>query len=244
MPNDWAVSIPFGQEKVVSTVRHERKLGTIGYTPDGRKFRWALADGAIGAGQVVAAKVPIAAHDMDLSVLAAAVGDMTVTVTIPTTATTANQYEDAPLYVNDGAGEGHLYIVKSHPAGAAGSNVVFTLWEPIREAWVAATTLVGLYENRYFDVVVSPTTTVNQIVGVAPTEIANNEYFWVQTGGQASVLVDGTLVLGQMVQPSQGTAGAVIAADFAGTTEWQLLGVVDGVLAVTTDYQSIKLFID
>lgn len=244
MPNDWSVSIPYGQDKQTSTTRHERKLGTIGYTPDGRRFVWCFSDGTIGAGQVATAKVPTAVHDMDLAVAAAAaVGDMTISLTVGAGAITANQFEDGILYINDGAGEGHCYHIKSHPAIASGGTGVFTLWEPVREALTTATSLAGLMENRHKDCVVSPTTTVNEVLGVAPTEIADNTYFWAQQSGVAAVLIQGTVVLGQEVTPSQTTAGAVDAANYAGTAEWPNIGTVCGVVAVDTDYGVIDLHI-
>ncbi len=242
MPNDWSVSIPFGQDKVTSTTRHERKLGTIGYTPDGRKFRWAFSDGTIGAGQVVAAAVAATVHDRDLAVVsAAAVGDMTITLTVGAAAITANDYEDGYLFINDVDGEGHLYCVKSHPAISSGANGVFTLWEPVREA-LTTSSQAGIHKNEYKDCVVSPAANVNPTVGVAPTEIADNTYFWAQVYGMAAVLVEDTITAGQHVTASEtNDAGACMAANYGGTAEWQNIGVAYAAVGADTEYGLIHL---
>lgn len=239
---DWVVSIPYGQDKVTSTVRHERKLGTPGMTPDGRMFHWVFTNGAIGAGHVVSPKLPINEHDQDLQVsVAAAIGDMTLSIVIGALGIAENLFEDGSVFINDGTGEGHLYKIKSHPAGLTGATVVFTLWEPIREALLASSSsLLGLHENHYQDVVDSPSTVINAPLGVAPTEFADNTYGWVQFRGEAAVLTSGNMVVGHLVQPG-GATGAVVDVDYSATSEFGTLGALIGADATGADDNMIVM---
>ncbi len=237
------VNIPWGQEKETTTTRREHPLGAVGMTPDGRCFRWAFSGEAIGAGQLVMQKGAVANHDMDLATATAgSVGDTSITVTLGATAATLNQYEDGALYTNDGTGEGHLYAIRSNPAADASASLVLTLHEKIREATSTSDTLNGLIENDYKDVEIYDADDIDgPALGVAPTEIANDTYFWLQTSGRAAVLIQGTVVLGDAVEASQTTDGAVCLHDVSANTDQAPLGTCAGIIAVTTDYGYINL---
>ena len=237
------VNIPWGQEKETTTTRREHPLGAVGMTPDGRCFRWAFSGEAIGAGQLVMQKGAVANHDMDLATATAgSVGDTSITVTLGATAATLNQYEDGALYTNDGTGEGHLYAIRSNPAADASASLVLTLHEKIREATSTSDTLNGLIENDYKDVEIYDADDIDgPALGVAPTEIANDTYFWLQTSGRATVLIQGTVVLGDAVEASQTTDGAVCLHDVSANTDQAPLGTCAGIIAVTTDYGYINL---
>ena len=237
------VNIPWGQEKETTTTRREHPLGAVGMTPDGRCFRWAFSGEAIGAGQLVMQKGAVANHDMDLATATAgSVGDTSITVTLGATAATLNQYEDGALYTNDGTGEGHLYAIRSNPAADASASLVLTLHEKIREATSTSDTLNGLIENDYKDVEIYDADDIDgPALGVAPTEIANDTYFWLQTSGRAAVLIQGTVVLGDAVEASQTTDGAVCLHDVSANTDQAPLGTCAGIIAVTTDYGYVNL---
>lgn len=241
------VGIPWGKEKVGTTTRREHPLGQLGLTPDGRLHRWCFSDGAIGAGALLAQKAPTAAHDMDLAIqAAAAVNDTSIAVTLGATAATLNQYEDGIIYINDGAGEGHIYHIKSNPVAALSATlrVVLQDGDVVREALTTATSLAGLIENAYKDVVIHPTTTVGRAVGFTNDEWADNEYNWACSRGDVAALVEGTLVLGETASPSTTTAGSVTPTNYGGTVESPIVGYVNAVVAVTTDYQYLYARID
>ena len=212
-------------------------------TPDGRCFRWAFAGEAIGAGQLVMQKGAVANHDMELATAAAAaVGATTITVTLGATAATEDQYEDGAIYINDGAGEGHLYASREHPAADASASLVVTLHETVREALPTGTSLSGLIENDYKDVEIYDAADIDgPALGVAPAEVANDEYFWLQTSGRAAVLIQGTVVNGDAVEASQTTDGAVCLHDVSANTDQAPLGTCAGIIAVTTDYGYVNL---
>jgi len=237
------VNIPWGAEKATTTTKREHPLGAVDMTPDGRCFRWAFAGEAIGAGQLVMQKGAVANHDMDLATAAAAaVGATTITVTLGATAATEDQYEDGAIYINDGAGEGHLYAIRSHPAADASASLVVTLHETVREALTTGTSLSGLIENDYKDVEIYDADDIDgPALGVAPAEVANDEYFWLQTSGRAAVLIQGTVVNGDAVEASQTTDGAVCLHDVSANTDQAPLGTCAGIIAVTTDYGYVNL---
>ena len=238
----------FGDEKETSTAKR-RALGTVLELPDGRKFKYVKnGSGAITAGKGVASKQMVANHDMDLVTAAAAAGASEVTVTLGGTAATANQYSDGYLYTNDGTGEGQIYRIKSHPAADASATLTLTLDEndKLVDA-LDSTTLSGLIENPYNEVVVSPTTVVSRTVGVRTTSLAASEYGYVQTNGLASILMGGAAVSGEplRLEGNSGQPGAFIKLDRDGTDEnEQEIGVCQGINAVDTDYCLAFLNID
>ena len=241
------VGIPWGREKVGTTTRREHPLGQLGLTPDGRMHRWGFSDGAIGAGNLLAQKAPTTTHDMGLAIqAAAAVGDQSIAVTLEAGAATLNQYEDGKIYINDGAGEGHIYHIKSNPVAAASATlrVVLQDGDVVREALTTATSKAGLIENTYKDFVVHPTTTVGAALGFANDEIADNEYNWICSRGEVAALVQGTLVLGETGSPSTTTAGSVTPTNYGGTVESPIVCKVSAVVAATTEYQYAIACID
>ena len=78
-------------------------------------------------------------------------------------------------------------------------------------------------------------------VGVAPTEVANNEYFWLQTWGLAAILADGTIVINETVVPSTVVAGSVRTASLSEVNFH--VGHAANVVAVSTDFQVVELTI-
>jgi len=252
--NDITVQLSYGAEKETTTTQRH-PLGTLGVLPDGRKFRYAFSGEAIGAGQVVMQKMGVANHDMDLVVPAAiAVGAMTMTVTLGATAATVDQYADGYIYVNDGAGEGHIYRIKSagtggggHAAVSSGGAITVNLADDggVDEA-LDTNSLCGLMENPYKDCEIWDADDVDgPVLGVAPCEVANDRYFWCQTSGNAAVLIDNTtVVLGSGVGPSVATDGAATLFDTSGAADRQSIGTVALIVAVSTDYGIVKLTIE
>ena len=236
------INIPWGQEKVTTTTKREHPLGAMGFTPDGRCFRWALAGEAIGAGQLVMQKAPgSTSHDSDVPTTAASVGATTITVTPAGGAITVDQYEDGVIFINDVDGEGHMYAIRSHPAADAAAAVVLTLHETVREA-LTSSSQSGIVENDYKDVEIYDADDIDgPALGVAPAEVANDEYFWLQTRGRASVLIQGTVVVGDAVEASQTTDGAVCLHDVSANTDQAPVGVVGTEVVATTEYGYVHL---
>ena len=228
-------------------------VGTRMILPDGRVFRYAFANGAIGAGQGVQSSIALANQDSDLAVsTAAAVGDKSVTITFgtsPDTNVTADQYANGYLFVNNVDGEGHVYRIKgtgAHVAAdvSASPAVEISLQDgdTIAEALVAGQSQVGLVANPYQDVIITPGgAQTARCVGYAAAEVADNSYFWAQTWGEAALLADGTLVIFESVRVSDGTPGAVENYATETGAEEQVVGFATNFLAATTDYQFVFL---
>jgi|TARA_Y100000310_G_scaffold75945_1_gene72370 hypothetical protein len=237
-----------GFEKV-QTSGQKHKIGTRMSFDDGRAFRYVEVGGSdIAAGAVVQAAAGIGNHDMDLAITTAASGASSVTVTLGGTASTANQYKDGWLYINDGTtGEGHVYKIKSNAAGDSGGTCVLTLEEDdtLVTALTNGTHLAGLAVNTYSNVIISPTTVTNMAIGVAPRLLTTDYYGWIQTWGEAAVLANAAGVIGQHVRVGgASTAGGTEDMDFDGSGEnEQLLGVQMLIASAATDYAFVYLTI-
>lgn len=220
----------YGFEKV-QTSGQKHKIGTRMAFDDGRVFRYVEVGAAdIAAGAIVQAPAAVAHHDVDLAITTAASGVTSVTVTLEGTASTANQYKDGYLFINDGGtGEGHVYKIASNAAGDSSSTCVITLEEDDETvtALTNGTHLAGLVVNPYSNVIISPTTVSNMAIGVAPRLLTTNYYGWIQTWGPAAVLANAAGVIGQHVRVGgASTAGGYEDMDFDGSGEnEQLIGV-------------------
>lgn len=188
-------------------------LGTLGLTPDGRKFRYARAGEALVAGTLTQAAAEDTV-DQGITPTAAAIGDRTIT-TSSTVTVTNGQYNDGYMVITITPGLGHIYKIKSHGAATAAA-LTFSLYDPIRVA-LTTTTRFDFVANPYAAVIINPTTATGMVTGVAFVAAANQAYTWIQTGGVASILSDGATAVGTQVVASNGTAGAV--EDVASTTQ-------------------------
>ena len=238
----------YGFEKV-QTSSQKHKVGTRMAFDDGRVFRYVEVGGSdIAAGAVVQAAAGVANHDMDLAITTAASGVTSVTVTLGSTAATANQYKDGFLYINDGGtGEGHVYKIKSNAAGDSAGTCVITLEEDDETvtALTNGTHLAGLAVNTYSNVIISPTTVSNIAIGTAPRLLTTNYYGWIQTWGQAAVLANAAGVIGQHVRVGgASTAGGTEDMDFDGSNEnEQIVGVQMLIASAASDYAFVYLTI-
>ena len=134
-----------------------------------------------------------------------------------------------------------MYAIRSNPAADAAAAVVLTLHETVREALTTASES-GLVENDYKDVEIYDVDDIDgPALGVAPTEIADNTYFWLQTRGRACVAIQGTVVVGDAVEASQTTDGAVVNHDTSGTTDQAPVGVVASAVLANGDYGYVHL---
>ena len=225
-------------------------IGTRMILPDGRVFRYAFSNGAAGAGTAVQSSIALANQDTDLAVsTSASVGDKSVSITFgtsPDTDVAKDEYANGYFFVNDsgssGAGEGHVYRVRTHAAsdvsGGAAVSIHLADGDTIAEALTAGQSQVGLVANPYMHVIPTPAgAQTARCVGIAAAEAADNTYFWVQTWGEAAVLVDGTLVIFRPIRVSDGVAGAVEEYSSQTDAEEQVIGFATNVLAATSEYQ-------
>ena len=248
------INLSYGQEKI-ETSGKKQKLGTRGQTPDGRVFYYARNGSAAisTAGMIVdaAAAFAIAAHDMDVPANANDAGTTALSVEVPTTDLTLNQYADGYLIFNDGPGEGEVYRIKSHPAHDASDDntVIITLDEPdgIRTA-TTTSSLFGIFVNPYSAVKImdGDGTMETGALGVTTIPMTANYYGWIQTAGIGSVAIGAAVgVVGDGLQISQasGETGRAELYDLSGEDDIQSIGTAIGIPSVDTDKQACLLTI-
>jgi hypothetical protein len=225
----------------LETAAQEFELGTL-WAPNNDKFHRKFRYCKNGAVALAKAKlIQSAAQDTDYNNVdiggAAAIDQKTVTVVTTVTSIATDLYKDGFFNVNDATGEGEVYSIASHTSG---TTPVITLGEDLRVA-LASGSEFSLVHNPWAGMVITPTTTYTAApAGVPLFAVTAAFYFWVQTGGVASILSATTLVVGESAG-AQGTnvSGAVGVVD---GSETPLGYVLDNNAA--TEYSTIFLTID
>jgi hypothetical protein len=204
--------------------------------------RWDLSDGrelvlvqnagtALAPGKWIGGPNLIAAHQACATAAFQAYSNngnvpAKVTVTLGSTAVTANQYAGGYLVVASGTGAGQTLKIASHPAAALSTNVVITLEDSPNTALVAASSTVNLLLNPYgskngtdfttFGVVLGlHTGFTGSIAGVSLYPIAAStatvpSYGFLVTKGLTACLNDANTTAGLDLMPSTNTDGALM----------------------------------
>ena len=181
----------------------KQRIGTVRELDDGRRFVYCLSTAAqLAAGVCVSKAIAV----QDCTVAAAdvtfggAAGSNKVSVTLTGTPT-LNQYRDGWLSIKAGAGLGEMYKIAGNTVDdvPASGRVTLHLYDPINTLWVAANTTIAIHINPYSSVLVNPAvadgdaTTGERILGATTRIIlagTTAQYFWAQTWGLATVLLD------------------------------------------------------
>jgi hypothetical protein len=243
------VHLGYGQEKV-ETSDQKQKLGTKAVLPDGRVFYYAENSGAAitTAGQIVDGIAAVGAHDGDLATAALAAGSLTATTTTSLTVT-KNQYKDGYLFINDVAGQGEVYRVKSNTAvsSAAGCEITIDESDGIRTAFTTGTQF-GLMYSPYKDIKIidGDGTMTTGPLGVTTIPVTADYFCWVQTAGPAAVLSGAVVsILGDAIGVSQasGESGAFDLWDSSANEDSRPIGHAMGVVSVDTEYGWVMLAI-
>jgi hypothetical protein len=176
-----------------------------------RTFRYAkMGSGAVTAGKLLQTKVAVGDH-RDLAVPSGvSIGSSTITVTVGGTKADANEYSEGYLHINDVDGQGQLFRIKSHPEGTS-TNVVFTLYDKVNKA-LTGNSKADLIHSSYYELVIAPNNETGAISGVTVIDMTAENYGWVQTSGPCSVLIEGTIVLGENACRSTGSTVGTVAA--------------------------------
>jgi hypothetical protein len=230
------------QEVNATNVNKLARLGSVGQTADGRKYRYAQNGAvALSAGKTVNAIAKVANHTTQTVQAAAAAGSYSVSVTVGATAMTTEQYTDGYLVVKDVAGFGSAYRIASHTTvSASGGVVTVSLQEPLVTA-LTTSSIVSFVASPWSAVVVAPAAAAEVVVGVPQLAVPASAYFWTQVGGMASVLSDGVITKGGKAIQSVSVIGAAKAAAAADITQdlgWAPEATVD------TKYEPLYLQCD
>lgn len=178
-------------------------------------YRYALCGGTgVEVGALCQSLVPLAGHINEVCG-SSAVGATTIDFT-PNTVTTddlaANELAGGYIYIYDGGGEGYKYRVATHPAITGGTSGTLTLYDPIK---VATTGLVAtVIHNPYYKFLIHASDPTALPIGWTVTAVTADYYTWIQTHGPVCALIDGAVVMGQVVRPSEDDDGAVAAMDY------------------------------
>ena len=191
----------------------EVAIGTRGVTYDGRVFYYGKHVGAgFGIGLLSQQAAIISGHE-DLAWSAGGFANTDhVTITMATTATTANQYAGGTLAVIDGTGSGQMRWIKGHPAAGASDTLKFTI-HGVWETTIPTGAELQPTRNQYDSFIITPGNVVKpMIVGVpqcvVPAGSTDPQYVWLQTWGLGMVQGDGsTFTLGCPLVPSSGGTG-------------------------------------
>lgn len=218
------------------------RIGTIRVEDDGCVYVYSRNGGtALAAGKLTQNSVVDSNAHNETVPAAAAIGATSVSITFGSSIA-ANYYRDGYMHVNDATGEGYKYRIKGHPAAASGNSytVYVDLYDPIKVALEASTSVVTFTKHPQDSVVVFPTTQTGAPAGIPLRAVTAYYYFWNQVKGPAVCLTYGTIVIGNKVQQSTSSAGAVQAC----ATD-EIIGSVGTVLQVnaTTQYSLINLAI-
>jgi len=215
----------YGDEKTAqSTKIGNLPLGMEMTLPDGRRFAHAQASAALGAGVIVGTIAGTVGHGngSTFGLIASAtatynaVGDTTVRVACVSAAATLDQYADGFVNVQKSAGIGEVYRVKSNKVAAStGVELEIELYpqDALKTAWTAGSTTIALRKSPYKDATVySTSAAVGPVMGVTPTAISANFYFWVQRKGPAGVRCAVIMTDGVPVVASSTVSGSAMPA--------------------------------
>jgi hypothetical protein len=225
---------PFGLFTQSTTL--DINLGSKFVDQSGNTYAFAQAGAtALVAGTLLQAPAEDTAHQNIAPTATFAIGATSVSLTLGASAATANQYAGGWLVTTETPGEGYKYLISGHAAVDASGVITLTLVDPLQVA-LTTSSHADLVANPFKGVIINPSTATSCPVGVATDIIAISGYGWIQTGGIAAVLADGTVTVGTSVVASNATAGAVEAA----TGVQALVGTaVTGI--ATTEFGAIKL---
>lgn len=191
-------------------------LGTLGFSKDGRMFRYCQASAAaLVVGNIVQSAVPVANH-LANTPPAVTAGATSFLYTPGATAGAANLYAEGLLMVDTTPGNGYSYRVSGHPAISSSTAFLLTL-DPDEAIQIDLTTSsrVGLHTHPYKNVIVAATTVTAPAVGGVVAPIAASNYGWLQTRGPFAGLINGTPAVGTGLVTSATTAGALDVAAVA-----------------------------
>jgi hypothetical protein len=224
------------------TADQKNMLGMIFETDDGRTFRYCKNIATeIGKNLMVQSEVPDAQQYDNLQ-----------NVTSPTQTAGLVRF-DVDIVTGSGLVDGDLvdgYMVVNASAGATGEagdmytikSNVYTVGDTVMRLEIAdagglrnaitATSNVSFVKNKYRDLKVQPTTVDGFVIGSTLTVVPASYYFWAQTKGVASVIIDtgDTVIIGDPVgtlSTGNGTAGSVgLVATFATDLVWGYMVMV------------------
>lgn len=211
-------------------------LGTRLCLGDGRVFHYSKWGGTVAAGKLATAAAIISGHH-SLTAATTAIGSRSITVTLATTAATADCYKDGTLMVIAGTGLGQTYKIKSNPAQTSTTGTLaLALYDQLVVALATSDSKVDLFPNL-FNGVTQDTTEEALHLGVPLIAGTSGYYGWLQTWGLCSILSGDTASAGTIVSSDDGVGDTKAAADH--TKGWH--GTIYGAAHADGEYNAVFL---
>lgn len=188
-------------------------VGTLLEYEDGRRFRYAKANGALTKALMTQTAVVetkfVAIAQTGHAQVAGAV-DINVLVTTGS-ARAENDLVGGYIVATKVNDIGGMYKIVASKLRSTDTILDLKLEHGLAVAW-AATTEIIIAPNKWQDVVVFPTTATGQATGVPLVAVADNEFFWSQTAGPAPYVASTTnaLVIGSDAGPPAAVAGSCL----------------------------------
>ena len=228
-----------------STVQKEA-LGTLRITADGRKFRYAKAGGTVNKGQMTLAATVNANHANEAILAAVPIGTTALELTVTAgTAIAANQLKDGYLTIQDGTGEGQIYLIVGNSAITNAETVInIALAEPILTA-LDTTSEFTLCHNPFYGVTHSATGE-QLATGISLVAVTSGDYFWAQTGGPCVWYNENgtTAAVGTNMVVGTTTSGSVTPATSGIDIDLPIVGYAWGTAGASLEYTPGFLTID
>lgn len=211
--------------------------GAIIFDDLGNKYVYFEAGAtAITSGMLLASEAEDTG-EQDVTPTATAIGSYTIT-TSTTLTVDANEYAGGFVVVSVTPSIGYRYRIASHPAASA-EALTLTLEEPIQVA-LTSSSRIDITPNPFTNVIPSPTSPSNALVGVACGNVSAGQYGWALVSGYGTVINDaaGALTVGTTIMASTSVAGSVRALTGAVP---QVGTVVTGVAASQSGLAKISI---
>ncbi|MAF43117.1 MAG: hypothetical protein CMI54_02960 [Parcubacteria group bacterium] len=111
---------------------------------------------------------------------------------------TADTFKEGYLIVNDAAGEGQMYKIRTAPALSGTDTSVFKLYDKLTIALTTSSQL-GLIQNPYKNVIATAAPLTGKFAGIPLLAITADYFFWSQTKGPAPIVAKEVIALGTPV---------------------------------------------
>lgn len=194
------------------------KLGERAYTPDGREWVFAKANGALAKGSVA---VPATVTAVDTVSSSTDSQGRIVYITKASAGWTVGQFADAIGVVDDGTGVGQVFKVKTNTT----DTLELYPETALSTALAVADSDITLRTMALVDKA-AITDKVQSAVGIAQVAFSAADYGWLLTNGDGVVMAGEVLVVGKGFVTGDDTTGQVVKATTAkGPFDEQNLGI-------------------
>lgn len=199
------------------TQRGEFKLGQRASTPDGREWVFVHAQGAIGKNLIA---IPNTVTTLTTVASSTDNQGRIVYLTDTDATLTTGAFQDGIGLVNTGTGTGQGFKIKTNTA------TVITLYPETALTTALSVSDSGLALKTMSNVIIAAITSkVQQAVGATQTAFSTDDYGWLLTEGDGTVVAGEVLVVGQSFVTGASTAGEVLKGTTAkGPFDEQSLG--------------------